>query len=102
MRGEYRLTYEPLPPTGEMFGFLNVAVAAAFLWHGRDDEIVQRVLEERRKERFEFADRELRWRNEHLSVEELADARARFFAGFGSCSFREPMAEIGLEAVSHS
>jgi hypothetical protein len=99
VRGEYRLTYDPSPPTGEMFGFLNVAVAAAFLWHGRVDEIVLRMLEERRLEAFEFTDRELRWRDERLSVEELADARARFFAGFGSCSFREPMAEIGLEAV---
>jgi hypothetical protein len=102
VRGEYRLTYDPSPPTGDMFGFLNVAVAAAFLWHGREDEFVLRVLEERRKDVFEFTDRELRWRDERLSVEELADARAGFFAGFGSCSFREPMSEIGLEAVSRS
>ena len=30
VRGEYRLTYEASPPMGEMFGFLNVAVAACF------------------------------------------------------------------------
>lgn len=99
VRGEYRLTYDPAPPTGEMFGFLNVGVAAAFLWHGHGDEVVLGTLEERRLDAFEFTDRELRWRDASLSLEELADTRAQFFAGFGSCSFREPMAEIGLDAV---
>lgn len=98
VRGEYRLTYEPSPPTGEMFGFLNVAVAAAVCWHGCRDEVVLAALEERSVEAFEFTDAGLRWRSERLSIDELADARAKFFVGFGSCSFREPMAEIGLEA----
>ena len=98
VRGEYRLTYEPSPPTGEMFGFLNVAVAAALCWHGRGDEVVLGSLGERTLGAFAFTDAGLQWRDERLTVEELADARANFFVGFGSCSFREPMAEIGLEA----
>ena len=47
---------------------------------------------------FVFTDDGLAWRDERLSTAEIDDVRSRFFAGFGSCSFREPMAEIGVEA----
>jgi hypothetical protein len=99
VRGEYRLTYEPVPPVGTMFGFLNVAVAAALLWCGREDKTVLAVLEERSPEAFEFSDGGLSWRGERLSRRELEEARAAFFVGFGSCSFSEPMAEVGLQAL---
>jgi len=99
IRGNYRLTYEPVPPTGLMFGFLNVAIAAALLWFGRSDDVVLEVLDERSMAAFEFTDSGLAWRDERLTKRELDEVRASFFAGFGSCSFREPMAEIGLEAV---
>lgn len=98
VRGSYRLTYDPAPPMGEMFGFLNVAVAAALVWHGRATASALAALEERSMDAFVFTDDGLSWRGERLSVAEIDDARARFFTGFGSCSFREPMAEIGLEA----
>lgn len=97
VRGEYRLTYEASPPMGEMFGFLNVAVAAALVWHDRNHALALAALEERSMDSFVFSDDGLAWRGEHLSAAEIDDARARFFTGFGSCSFREPMAEIGLE-----
>ena len=98
VRGEYRLTYEPAPPMGEMFGFLNVAVAAALVWHGRNPVVALAALEERSMDAFVFTDDGLAWRDERLSAAEIDDVRSRFFAGFGSCSFREPMAEIGVEA----
>jgi hypothetical protein len=99
IRGDYRLTYEPEPPTGLMFGFLNVAIAAALLWFGRSDDVVLEVLDERSLAAFEFTDSGVAWRDERLTNRELDEVRTSFFAGFGSCSFREPMAEIGLEAV---
>jgi hypothetical protein len=98
VRGEYRLTYEPSPPTGTMFGFLNVALAAALLRFGRDDQTVIAVLEERAPDAFEFTDAGVSWRDERLTLRELDEVRAAFFAGFGSCSFSEPMAEVGLQA----
>ena len=98
VRGEYRLTYEPVPPMGEMFGFLNVAVAAALVWHGRNPAVALSALEERSMDAFVFTDGGLAWRDERLSAAEIDEARSRFFTGFGSCSFREPMAEVGLEA----
>jgi hypothetical protein len=102
VRGEYRLTYEPEPPTGLMFGFLNVAIGAALLWFGRSDDVVLEVLDERSADAFRFSDSGVAWRGELLTRPELDEVRTSFFVGFGSCSFREPMAEIGLEAVPHA
>ena len=98
VRGVYRLTYEQGAPTGEMFGFLNVAVAAALVWHNRNPAAALSLLDERSIDAFSFGDGGLAWRDERLSLAELDDVRSRFFVGFGSCSFNEPMAEIGLEA----
>lgn len=95
VRGDYRLTYENDPPIGVMFGFLNVAMAAALLWNGRDDDVLLAVLDERSKDAFVFTDTEASWQNERLTKKEIDDARS-FFTGFGSCSFSEPMTEIGL------
>jgi hypothetical protein len=99
VRGEYRLTYEPVPPTGEMFGFLNIAMAAALLWSGRSEDAVLRALEEHSADAFEFSEGGVDWRGEQLTRRELDEFRARFFTGFGSCSFSEPMAEVGLEPL---
>lgn len=102
IRGEYRLTYDPAPPTGVMFGFVNIAIAAALLWFGRGDEVILAALEEQSADAFDFSDAGLSWRDERLTIEQLDEVRSAFFVGFGSCSFREPMAEIGLEAVPRS
>jgi hypothetical protein len=96
VRGEYRLTYETSPSVGEMFGFLNVAFAAALLLSGRPDSVVMSALLERAADAFEFTNDGARWRNNWLTSAELDAAHNEFFLGFGSCSFREPMADIGL------
>jgi hypothetical protein len=102
VRGEYRLTYEPSPPTGVMFGFLNISVAAALVWFGADDPVVFAALEETSHEAFEFSDAGITWRDHQLTLAQLDEVRSEFFVGFGSCSFQEPMSEIGLEAVPRS
>jgi hypothetical protein len=99
VRGEYRLTYEPAAPVGTMYGFLNIAMAAAFHWFDRDDDTVLAVLEERSADAFEFTDAGGSWRNKRLTRDQLYEVRREFFVGFGSCSFSEPMAEVGLQAV---
>jgi hypothetical protein len=99
VRGEYRLTYEPSPPVGDMFGFLNVAIAAALLLSGRPDSVVMSALLERSADAFEFTNDGARWRNHWLTAAELDAAHSEFFSGFGSCSFREPMADIGFGTV---
>jgi len=99
VRGEYRLTYEPSSPVGEMFGFLNVAIASALLLAGRPDALVLAALNERSADAFEFNNDGALWRNNWLTSAELEAAHREFFTGFGSCSFREPMADIGLGTV---
>ena len=99
VRGDYRLTYEPAAPVGTMFGFLNVAMAAAFHWFDRDDATVLAVLEERAPDAFEFTDAGGSWRSKRLSRDQLYEVRREFFVGFGSCSFSEPMTEVGLQAL---
>lgn len=99
VRGLYPLTYDPGSALGLMYGFLNVALAAAFVWHGRGDDVILGVLEERSLEAFAFGAAGVSWREERLTTAEVDAVREGFFAGFGSCSFREPMFELGLHPV---
>lgn len=98
VRGDYRLTYEDGSGRGLMFGFLNVALAAALTWKGASVEVVLRVLDERHPDAFQFDDTGVTWQGERLTREDLEGSRRSFFAGFGSCSFSEPMAELGVGA----
>jgi hypothetical protein len=100
VRGAYRLTYEPSAPRGEMFGFLNIAVAAALVWLERDDTVVFEVLEEGSLASFDFTDAGLSWNGQEVTLPQLEEVRSRFFVGFGSCSFREPMADLGVDSMA--
>ena len=94
VRGEYRLTYEPDSPRGYMYGFLNVFLAAAFLFDGESEVTALAVLEETDPKAFVFEDSDVSWRDKHLSSHQLARSRAEFAVAFGSCSFREPVDEL--------
>lgn len=94
VRAEYPLSYAPGAPTGTMFGFLNVFVAAALARVGVDEDELARVLEERAPRTFMLADDVVRWREHALPVSALAHARANFAIAFGSCSFREPLDDL--------
>lgn len=93
LRGEFRLTYEPASPTGTMFGFLNVFLAAALARSGATETDVARLLEERDPAIFAFSADEVRWRDRTLSLDALQAARAAAIS-FGSCSFREPVDDL--------
>ena len=94
MRGEHRLTYEPDSPKGYMYGFLNVFLAAAFLYDGETEDTGLAVLEETDATAFVFDDSAVGWRDKRLSSDQLARSRAEFAIAFGSCSFREPVDEL--------
>lgn len=100
LRGEYALTYEAGAVRGTMYGYLNVFVAAALVWSGCDDETVLAVLEERDPAAFAPDESGLAWRQVHLATSLLHEVRARFIAGFGSCSFREPLDEAPRALVA--
>jgi hypothetical protein len=94
VRGEHPLTYSADAPSAPMFGFLNLFLAAAFARVGATEPTLAHLLEERDPSAFRFADDAVRWRNERLSVAQLAASREKLALAFGSCSFREPVDDL--------
>ena len=94
LRGAYALTYAPGSATGEMFGFLNVFLAAAFLRAGHDESVARELLEERDPSAVQFDADEVTWRGRRLTATDLAATRAAGIQSFGSCSFREPIDDL--------
>lgn len=95
--GTYPLTYAPDSPTGRMFGFLNLFLAAALTRQGAPLEQVIRLLEDDEPAHFHCEPDALRWREARFAPPELAATRQRLLRSFGSCSFTEPLQ--GLHAL---
>lgn len=76
------LTYAPDSPSGWMFGFLNVFIAAALAWKGATAAQLEYILLEE-----SLVDH-------RLTEAEMRDARSNFAISFGSCSFEEPVADL--------
>jgi hypothetical protein len=93
-RGCYPLTYQAGSDRATLHGFLNLAVAAAVLHSGGTPLDVLKALAEPSLDRFEFRPDGLRWEGWTIPTDGLADTRRRFFRSFGSCSLREPAAEL--------
>ena len=93
--GEYPLTYEPACARGAMYGFVPVLLAAALLAAGHAPGDVAPLLAERDPGAFGAVDAAAgpapAWRGRAAAA---AAAAARALAGFGSCSFEEPAAEL--------
>lgn len=97
LRGSYPLTYDVGAARHPMYGFVNLLLATAELARGGEGETAQAILEDDDATHFPRSDSDLSWRDRHYPRDELASVRARFFLGFGSCSFREPVDELRLE-----
>jgi hypothetical protein len=100
IRCQRPLTYEKDAPTGMMYGFLNVFLAAAFAREGYKPAVIKEVLEDEWEESFVFEDGGVLWRQEHfIGATQIRYLREKSAISFGSCSFEEPIAdlrEIGL------
>lgn len=97
VRGEHPLTYEPGCPRGVMHGFLNVFLAAAWVYvHRADAGIAERILMETDASRFRFGPGGVSWAGggPTLDVEALERTRDLFALSYGSCSFEEPVGEL--------
>ncbi len=94
--GEYRLTYEAGSAHGAMFGFLNVVLAAAWLRDGATDAQAVDLLLERDPASLTFTDTGVRWRDVTLLTPRLEQLRHAWCIAIGSCSFREPVAELAF------
>jgi hypothetical protein len=100
LRAEYPLTYAPDSARGTMYGFLNVFLTAAFLRRGLADADALRLLEERSPDAFRFSADGIEWRGHRVDRAAVDEVRTAGIAGFGSCSFTEPVGELrGMGAV---
>lgn len=99
LRGSYPLTYEPGCASGTMYGYLNVFLAAAFVFiKGANDQQALALLMEDDPRAFTWCDDVVSWRGHGLESGQLAAAREQFALSFGSCSFDEPSGEIDAAA----
>lgn len=90
------LTYEADAPSATMHGFVNLFLAAAFLFDGLRREAVAPLLDETDVAAFTFTDDAAEWRGEAVATETIADARRILATSFGSCSFDEPLQDLAL------
>lgn len=95
VRAEQALTYDAHPPRAVMHGFVNVFLAAAFLFDRALDESAARaLLAENDPKAFAFTDTHARWRERTIGIDALAKARSHLALGYGSCSFEEPISDL--------
>lgn len=94
IRSTYRLTYAPDAPSGTMFGFLNVFLAAAYLRAGLGEREARDILSVSDPADFAFDDEGVTWRGHRLTTDALREARTTVALSFGSCSFREPIDDL--------
>lgn len=76
-----------------MHGFLNLLAAAALASRVGCD-VIEAVVAEEDPAAFAFGESEFRWRDHAVSLDELRATRERGFAGYGSCSFSEPVEDL--------
>jgi hypothetical protein len=72
--------------TDRQHGFLNLLAACVF-GEAEEEEAL-------RDDAFELDAEAFRWRDRVARPDELSRVRSELFAGFGSCSFEEPVAEL--------
>ena len=94
LRGAHRLSYDAYSSSTEMFGFLNVLLAAALAAAGATEADVAELLVERDPRRIRLGSSGVEWRGHVVSGELLAQTRCALALSFGSCSFREPIDEL--------
>ena len=97
-RGQYPISYAHDAERQMMYGFVNLLLATAELLRGGEGETAQAILEEADRSTIVHDATGLTWRGSHYTEAELTMAHQRLFIGFGSCSFREPVDELGVAA----
>jgi hypothetical protein len=82
------------PATGfVMHGFLNILAAATFAPRV-DKDVLVRIVAEEDPAAFGFDETSLRWRDHRAARDDVAHMRDCVFAGYGSCSFSEPVDDL--------
>ena len=94
IRATYRLTYKPDSPTGTMYGYLNLFLAAMWLREGMSDTEAEALLQEGSAESLRVSGDAITWRGHRLDAAAITAARSTGITAFGSCSFTEPVEEL--------
>lgn len=76
-----------------MHGFLNILAAAA-LAPQLDGETLRQVVAEEDPAAFSFDETSFAWRDRRVDIPELQRTRRERFAGYGSCSFTDPVDDL--------
>jgi len=93
LRGAFRLTYAPDSPRARMYGYLNLALAAAAVRAGAGPDAARALLLEERPDALAWDGDGVTWGDRRFSAASLAELRAGGLVAVGSCSFREPLDE---------
>ncbi len=94
--GKYPMSYEPNSFAAAMQGFINVTILAALVyWQKITQEEALAVLQESSIESFQFQEDRIIWKDKQISISEIEESRQLFYRSFGSCSFQEPLDELG-------
>jgi hypothetical protein len=91
LRGVFPLTEAPDAPGAMMYGYLNILLASLILWNEGDPDQALAALLQESSASLRFEDDVLVWRDLRFDASVLHAVRTRFFHGFGSCTFREPL-----------
>lgn len=94
IRGVRALTYDSGSARACMHGFLNILIAACWLWHGGLPHQAEGILNETDPHSFAIDTDRVRWRDCVLNSRQIESARRDFVHSFGSCSFLEPIQEL--------
>ena len=94
IRDNYSLTYEADSSSATMHGFVNVFLAAAQAWIGKEEAAVIATLEEDSPKEFHFTEGNICWHKDALTISQIGTMRRDFGIDFGSCSFEEPIDEV--------
>jgi hypothetical protein len=102
LRGTFPLTYQGSVPAGEMYGYLNVFLAAAFMQEDLPDKEAAALLVEADPAAITVDEKGIRWRDHAVDADAIRKLRARSATSFGSCSFREPVDELPYPLTSRA
>jgi len=94
VRGEYELDDVSEDTMVTMHGFMNVFLAAALAWLGKEEEAIVATLEEESPMIFKVTEENIRWHTNALTTSQIGTMRRDFGIEFGSCSFTEPIEEL--------
>jgi hypothetical protein len=77
-------------------GFLNVFGAGLLAHeHGLKAADLQKILEDEMAASFVFDDNGFQWRSHRVGNDSMRKLRERRITSFGSCSFEEPLQDLG-------